>query len=187
VNIWVGLHSIVVRRDKLAWLDVGGAVRPFSVDKLRVYEPPQVARSVPPAAGGIPPGSTQPADQEKPPAVGGTRTRGPAGAGGRGESTPGAAPVATEPGFTSSTTEACQRTEAGAQRQAGLNGAAHAPTPQSPPVKVAASSTAEPQGLATLLDAVISGEQYLVSVGAACRAMTRKVPSARLGNEAQDV
>jgi len=187
VNSWVGPHSILARRDKLAWLDVGGAMRPFSVDKLRSYKPPQVARSVPPAAGGTPPGSTQPADQEEPPAVGGTGTRRAAGADGREDSTPGAAPVATEPGSTSGTTAAGQRAEAGAQRQAGLNGAAHAPVPQSPPAGAAASSTAEPQDLATLLDPAISGKQYLVSVDAGCRAMTREVPAARLGDGAHDV
>jgi len=41
--------------------------------------------------------------------------------------------------------------------------------------------------LGTLLDAIISGEQYLVSVGAACRAMTREDPASRTGNGAHDV
>jgi len=41
--------------------------------------------------------------------------------------------------------------------------------------------------LGALLDAIISGKQYLVSVGAACRAMKREDPASRTGNGARNV
>ena len=48
-------------------------------------------------------------------------------------------------------------------------------------------SATEPEDLGSLLDAISSGEQYLVSVGAACRAMTREDPASRTGRGACDV
>jgi len=187
VESWVGPHTIAARRDKLAWLGVGGARRPFGVDELRVYQPPQLTHSVPPATGGTPPGSTQPTAQAGPLAVGGPETRALAGVDARRDPNPGAAPVSTKPSSTVSNAAAGQRSAAHAQQQAGLTGAAHAPTRQSAPVGVAASSAAELEDVAALLEAVISGEQYLVSVGAAFRAMTHEAPATRLGSGAQDV
>ena len=186
VDSWVGPHSIVARRDKLAWLDVGGAMRPFSVDKLRVYRHPPEAPRVPPAVGGTPTGLPQPANHERPPAVSGAETRGTGTADTRGNSARVAAPAAMEPGATASSTEAGQRAETGAQRHARVDGADRAPT-QSTPAGAPPGGSAEPEDLARLLDAVISGEQYLVSVGVACRAMTREDPASQPDNQARDV
>jgi len=187
VDSWVGPHSIVALRDKLAWLHVGGAMRPFSVDKLLLYHPPQVARSAPPAVGGTPPGTTQPTRQGEPPAVGIIEEWGAEGTGSRGNATPGASPVATNQGVTATGAGGGQRTAAGAPQKSRVNGAAHPPSPRSTPVGTVRGSATEPEDLGALLDAIISGKQYLVSVGAACRAMKREDPASRTGNGARNV
>ncbi|OSX79162.1 hypothetical protein BU14_0085s0013 [Porphyra umbilicalis] len=144
-NRWIGPHPIVARRDEMAWVEVYARLRPFNVDKLRRYYPPEGAST------------PQRAEQGREAAVQGTEASGgvsggAAQHGGASEAAAGGAP-APPTGVTPAA--------------AAGNAAVDVP----PPATAAAAAGAPgEEDLGALLNAVIAGERFVAAVDAACHA-----------------
>jgi len=166
-NRWIGPHPIVTRRDKLAWVEIDGRLRPYHVDKLRRYYPPADKCAPPQTAGAATPGAgrtaaSPPVGSRAPQHAnpdGTTVGRGAAGA----EARHGDAGVAT----------------AGSPPPVPT-ASAHPTAPARPativdvplPVPTATAKGASVEGdLGALLDAVIAGERFVAVVDAACHAV----------------